>query len=108
VWDVCALRGWGIDLVGEDVVGESLANRSIQPSQQLGHGFAIVPSQHGHAVIFIVGHSHASDGANYANGDFPVLAQLRDIRKDKASTVELSPAVGFSTLRVRLRLARFR
>jgi len=34
-----------------------------------------------HAVIFIVGHSHAPHGSNYAGGDFAVLDQLRNIRQ---------------------------
>ena len=105
--DVGALLGWGIDLVGEDVIGESLANRSIQPGQELGQGFAVAPGQHGHAVIFIVGNSYGPTGRTTPMVISPYSISSAIFGKDKISTVELSPAVGFSRLPVRLRLARW-
>ena len=44
-------------------------------------GFAMAPHQHGQAVVVIIGHSNAADGANHADGNFAVIDQFRDIRQ---------------------------
>src|ERR1017187_5800727 len=73
------LLGRGVDLVGEDVFSEGLGDGQVEPGQQLGQGFTMAPHQHGQAVVVIIGHSNAADGANHADGDFTVIEQLRDI-----------------------------
>jgi hypothetical protein len=39
---MCVVRR-GVDLISEDVFGERFGDRQIEPSQQLGQGFAPAP-----------------------------------------------------------------
>ena len=52
----------GIDLVGENVIVESLGDRLVEAGEQLGQGLAPVAHQHCQGVVLVGGHGDAADG----------------------------------------------
>jgi len=72
--------GWRwIDLIGEDVFVDGLADGPVEASQQLPQSLAAMTNQHRQAAIFIGGGGDATDRVQPAEGDIAVLDQLRDV-----------------------------
>ena len=74
------MGGWRwIDLIGEDVFVDGLADGPVEASQQLPQSFAAMTNQHRQAAIFIGGGGDATDRVQPAESDITVLDQLRDV-----------------------------
>ncbi len=71
----------GVDLVGIDIFVESFGDGLIKPSEQLGEGFAIAAAEHGQGVVAVIGHGDTADRIHFANGDFSLGDQIRDVRQ---------------------------
>src|SRR5271165_2980032 len=71
----------GVDLVGEDVLCECLADSLVEANKQLSQCLAIAAPEHGQRVMIVGGHGDAADGIHFAEGDFAVVYELGDMRQ---------------------------
>src|SRR5438552_16252121 len=80
-----------VDLVGEDAQGERVVDGLVEASEQLKQALPTTANQHGVSAVFIRGGGDTTHRAKHADGDLPVLDQLRDVgqRQDSRGTLRL-------------------
>jgi hypothetical protein len=79
-WSVAS--GPLVDLVGEDVFGESKADGVVEAGQQLRECLVLAADEHRDRDMLVCGRGYASDGIDDADGDFSVLDEAGEIGQE--------------------------
>ena len=71
--------GAGVDLVGEDVLGDGESYGEVQSGEKFGKCFVVAAAEHGDAIASVGGDGDGADGFQDAEGDLSVVDEGSEV-----------------------------